>query len=107
MFSRLVEVRCQAGKRNEVVRAINEKALPILKKQQGFRDEIAMTSHDDPDRIVGLSFWDRREDAERYQRETFSQIAELLRPLCEGEPRISTFEVSTSTAHKISQERAA
>ena len=106
MFSRQVEVRCKAGKNNELVRAINEKVLPILRKQQGFRDEISLVSHDDPNRIVGLSFWDGQEDAERYQREAFSQVAEVLRPFCEGEPKISTFDVSTSTAHKITQQAA-
>ena len=106
MYTRLVEVRCKAGKNNEVARAIDEKVVPILRKQQGFRDEISLTSHDDPNRIVGLSFWDRREDAERYQREGFTQVAEILRPLCEGEPKISTFDVSTSTAHKITQKAA-
>ena len=106
MYTRLVDVRCKAGKSNELAKAVEEKVLPILRKQQGFRDEITLFSREDPNRCVGLSFWDRQEDAERYQREGFPQVAEVLRPLCEGEPTISTFDVSTSTTHKITQRAA-
>ena len=107
MFTRLVEVRCKAGKQKDLIKTINEKALPILRRQQGFRDEIVLVSHDNPNRVLGLSFWDSRQDAERYHREGFSQVAEVLRPQCEGEPTISTFDVSTSTAHNITQQEAA
>jgi quinol monooxygenase YgiN len=101
MFTRVVEIRCKAGKSNELSSAANEKALPILRQQQGFQDEIILTSSTDPNRIMALSFWARREDAERYHREQYSKIVEMLRPLCEGEPTVSTYDVNTSTAHHI------
>ena len=107
MFTRVVELRCKAGKTNEVASIANEKVLPILRKQQGFQDEIALVSNTDPTRMLALSFWNKREDAERYQREQFSRIAEMLRPLCEGEPVVSTYDVNTSTAHHITSGKAA
>jgi heme-degrading monooxygenase HmoA len=107
MFTRVVELKCKAGKTNEVASMANEKVLPILRKQQGFQDEIVLVSTTDPNRVSALSFWNRREDAERYQREQFSQIAAMLRPLCEGEPMISTFDVNTSTVHHITLGKAA
>jgi quinol monooxygenase YgiN len=107
MFTRVVELRCKAGKTNEVASLTTEKLLPILKKQQGFQDEIALVSNTDPTRVLALSFWTRREDAERYQREQFSKIAEMLRPLCEGEPVVSTYDVNTSTVHHITAGKAA
>lgn len=107
MFTRMVELKCKAGKNNELARLAREKLLAILRKQQGFQDVITLVSSADPNRMVSLSFWKQREDAERYQREQFSQIAEMLRPLCEGEPVVSTFEVSTSTVHNIDVEKVA
>ena len=101
MFTRVVEIRCKAGKSDELSRTANEKALPILRKQQGFQDEIILTSSTDPNHVMALSFWNRREDAEHYHRDQYPKIAEMLRPLCEGEPKISTCEVNTSTAHHI------
>jgi len=107
MFTRVVELRAKQGKTNELCSAASEKVLPILKKQQGFQDEIVLVSNTDSNRVLAQSFWNKREDVERYQREQFSQIAEMLRPLCEGEPVVSTFDVNLSTVHHITLGKAA
>jgi quinol monooxygenase YgiN len=107
MFTRLVELRAKPGKTDELCSAASEKVLPFLKKQQGFQDEIVLVSNTDPNRVLAQSFWNKREDAERYHRERFSKIAEMLRPLCEGEPVVSTFDVNTSTVHHIKLGKAA
>jgi hypothetical protein len=39
MFTRVVEITCKSGKAKELSNTINEKVLPILKKQTGFIDE--------------------------------------------------------------------
>lgn len=97
MFTRVVEIRCKAGKRDEVETLIKERLLPIVQTQQKFQDAVVLASKVDPNRVLGLSFWAGREDADQYQRERFSELAGLLRTLCEGEPVISTFDVSLST----------
>jgi heme-degrading monooxygenase HmoA len=107
MFTRMVELQCKAGKTNELARLAREKLLPILRKQQGFQDMITLVSLTDPNQMRSLSFWNKREDAERYQREQFSHVAEMLRPLCEGEPVVSMFAVNTSTVHNINIGKAA
>ena len=107
MFTRLVELKAKPGKTNELCSAATEKVLPILKKQQGFQDEIVLVSNTDANQVRALSFWNRREDAERYHREQFSHIAEMLRQLCDGEPVVSTFDVNTSTVHHITLGKAA
>ena len=107
MFTRVVELRAKPGKTNELCSAASEKVLPILKKQQGFQDEMVLVSNTGANQVLALSFWNRREDAERYNREHFSRIAEMLRPLCEGEPVVSTFDVNTSTVHHIKLGKAA
>ena len=38
MFTRVVEVTTKSGKAKELTSIINDKALPILKKQAGFVD---------------------------------------------------------------------
>ena len=42
MFTRAVELTSKPGKSKELAKAINERAVPILKKQQGFVDEIVL-----------------------------------------------------------------
>ena len=107
MFTRIVEMTSKSGKSQELANTINEKAVPILKKQRGFVDEIVLVSSGEPDRVLALSFWDKREDAEEYQREQDQKIHDSVRHLLEAEPEIRTFDVHTSTTHKIAASKAA
>lgn len=101
MFTRLVEATTKPGKARELSTTIAEKVLPILRKHNGFVDEITLVSEREPNRVLALSFWKTKEDAERYQREDFPKVKELLRPQLESDPRIEHFEVDTSTVHRI------
>ena len=107
MFTRTVEVTPKSGKARELANTINEKVLPILKKQPGFVDETLLVSDAEPNQILALSFWNTKEDAERYQREQYSAIQEMVRHLLEAEPVVRTFNVDSSTAHRILAEKAA
>jgi len=66
MYTRVVELNTKSGKASELTTIINNKVLPILKKQAGFVDETLLVSDTDSDRVLALSFWNTREDAERY-----------------------------------------
>ena len=107
MFTRVVELVSKQGKSRELSSAINEKIVPILKKQAGFVDEIVLVSDADSNRVLALSFWKTREDAERYQREQYNSVRETLQHLLEGDPVVRTFDVHTSTGHKITAGKAA
>jgi len=54
-----------------------------------------------------LSFWNKKDDAERYHREQYPEIYEILKHLLETEPVIRTFDVHTSTTHRIAAGKAA
>jgi heme-degrading monooxygenase HmoA len=58
-------------------------------------------SDTEPTRVLGLSFWNSKEDAERYQQEQYPKIYEMLKHLLETEPNIRTFDVHSSTTHRI------
>jgi heme-degrading monooxygenase HmoA len=107
MFTRAVELTSKSGKAKELSNIINEKVVPILKKQTGFVDETVLVSDTESTRILGLSFWSSKEDAERYHREQFPKIQEMLKHLPETEPVVRTFNVHTSTTHRIASGRAA
>jgi len=107
MFTRTVELTAKSGKGRELSITINDKVLPILKKQAGFVDETVLVSDAEPNRILALSFWNSKEDAERYHREQYPAIQEMVRHLLEVEPVIRTFNVDSSTTHKIAAGKAA
>lgn len=107
MFTRVVEVNLKSGKNRELATTLNEKILPMLKSQPGFVDEIILISESNPNRLLTLSFWKNKEDADRYQHETFPRVQETIRSMIEGSPTVQTFTVDTSTTHRIAAGRAA
>lgn len=107
MFTRIVELTAKPGKSAELARVINEETLPILDDQPGFLDEIVLISKENPDRLVALSFWQTPEDAEKYNREVFPRINEIVASVMANPARVQTFEVAASTVHDITTKRAA
>ena len=107
MFTRIVELTTKPGKNEQLSATINDKVLPILKKQKGFVDEMVFVSDKDNNRVLGISFWNTREDAEQYQHTEYSKVQETVRPLLDAEPVVRTYEVHTSTTHKIAAGKAA
>ncbi len=86
MFTRVVELVSKQSKARELSSTINDKIVPILKKQAGFEDEIVLVSDADSNRVLALSFWKTREDAERYQRKQYKSVRETLESVLEAEP---------------------
>lgn len=66
MFTRIVELTTKPGKDRELQDMVNDKVLQILKKQKGFVDEMVLVSEKENNRVLGLSFWNTKEDAEQY-----------------------------------------
>ena len=107
MYTRVVELTARKGQAKELVRTIDEKGTSILKGSQGFMDVMCLISDENPDRVLGLSFWNTKQDAERYTREQFPKFAELMRDSIEGTPTVRTFEVEHSSYHHVAQGKAA
>jgi quinol monooxygenase YgiN len=101
MHTRVIDIISKKGKTAELCRTIEDKVLPILKKQHGFIDELVMVSENDPNRLIAQSFWKTRDAAERYVREQYETVLETVLPLLENAPDIHTFGVRISTAHKL------
>ena len=98
MFARIFRVALKAGQGDEYTRAIEQKVIPILQKFTGFRDEMAMVSADGKE-AVAISFWDRKEDAEAYERAAYSDVRKALEPFMAGTPELHKYGVTVSTAH--------
>jgi len=107
MYTRVVELTSKSGKARHLCNTIDDKVLPILKRQVGFVDETVIVSDTEPDRVLVLSFWHTRADAQRYEREQFDAVQKTVQHLLETAPVIRTFDVHSSTAHKLAPERAA
>lgn len=101
MFVRVVEITAKSGKTNDLVRITSSQVLTILREQPGFVDEIVLQSPDDSNRVLALSFWKSRKDADNYNRDAFPKVNQLINNLTEQPPTVRPFEVTASTAHNI------
>jgi quinol monooxygenase YgiN len=107
MFTRIVELTPKAGKHKQLADMIDEKILPILKKQKGFIDEIVVVSDRDDNRVLAQGFWNSKEDAEQYHRAEYQKVHESIQHLLEAPPTLRTFNVHSSTMQRISTGKAA
>jgi quinol monooxygenase YgiN len=92
-FARNVHFQIKKGKEQEFNNLIEKEVLPILRKQNGFREEVTLVN---PTDAVGISLWDDRKSAETYRTETYPQVLAKLTPVIEGTPKVETYETASS-----------
>jgi hypothetical protein len=100
MFARSVSIRLKTNGLAEFSRLIEKEALPLLRKQKGFQDELAFVAPGGAE-AVAISLWDEKENADSYGRKTYPEVLKALGKVVEGTPQVRTFEVCNSTFHKI------
>ena len=105
MYTRNVSMKLKVNSAKEFTQTLENDVIPVLRKQKGFKDEITLVA---PERneAVAISFWDRKEDAEAYNREKYPEILKNLSKVVEGTPRVESFEVANSTSHQIAAKAA-
>jgi len=107
MFARVVGCQSKAGRSEQAGKKLKNDVLPILQKQPGFIDLLTLSDKANPERLVCISLWTSRRDADEYHRQHYDTITEILKPVLESPPTLETFAVNLSTAHRIAVGRAA
>jgi len=107
MFTRVVEIEAKTGKSEQAITKLRNEVVPVLQKQPGFIDLIALRDSDNPQRVMCLSFWNSKESATHYQREHYDSIVQMLKSVLETTPTLETLQVEISTPHRIAIGRAA
>lgn len=100
MFSRIITMHPKPNSVAQLTKAVEEQVLPMLRKQEGFQDEFFFVSSDGKD-ATAISLWDRQANAESYSHKAYPQVAQILTNLLEGSPQVKTYDVVSSTRHKI------
>jgi hypothetical protein len=100
MYARNVSMNLKPNAAREFTQTFEKDILPLLRKQDGFKDEITFLGTDGKE-VLAISLWDRKENAERYGRETYPQVLKGLARVVQGTPAVQAYEVANSTWHKI------
>ena len=93
-FGRNVNFTVKAGKVDEFNRLMNTEILPLLKKENGFREEITFLRGNTG---MSVSTWDDRVGAETYHTKTYPEVLKKLNPVLEGTPRVDTWDAVLTT----------
>ncbi len=106
MFARSVSMRLKANTAAQFNSTLQDEVLPLLRKQNGFQDELVLISSDGTE-AIGISLWHQKDNAEAYQSKTYPDVEKILSKVTEGTPQVQTYEVSISTFHKVAAQSGA
>jgi quinol monooxygenase YgiN len=100
MFARNVSIRLKPNTLNDFNQTFEKEIVPMLRKQAGFRDEIALVS-DDQSYVTAISLWDSKEQAEAYNTSTYPAVLKTLDKFLVDPPKVRMSNVVSSTSHKL------
>ena len=100
MFARNVSIHMKSKTLSDYTRTFEKDVLPLLRKQNGFKDEITFAGVGGLD-VTAISLWENKIDAEAYNTNTYPQVLKTMARFIEGTPKVQTSEVVNSTFHKI------
>lgn len=94
-FARNVQFQVKNGKEVELNHLFEKEVLPMLRKQDGFQEEVTLVN---PKGAHFISLWDNRKNAETYATATYPQVLAKLTAFIVGTPTIETYETASSYA---------
>lgn len=80
MFARILEFTPKMEKKDELIKVVKNEILPILKKQHGFMEILPFVPENRTEKVLAISLWNDRKDAERYERDWFPKVEQMLQP---------------------------
>jgi hypothetical protein len=84
---------------SDYTRTFEKDVLPLLRKQNGFRDEIAFSGPNGTD-VTAISLWDNKANAEAYNSNIYPDVVKTLARVMDGTPQVQSGEVVNSTIHQ-------
>jgi hypothetical protein len=100
MFARNVSIHLKSNMLSDYTRTFEKDVLPLLRRQNGFKDEITFAGAGGVD-VTAISLWENKTDAEAYNTNTYPQVLKTIERFIEGTPKVQTSDVVNSTFHKI------
>ena len=97
MFARVLDFEPKIEKKEEFVRVLKNEVLPILKKQTGFLEILPFfPERMKEEKVYIVSLWNTKSDAERYGRETYSKVHDIVKPFLATPINISFYTLETT-----------
>ena len=102
MFARTLTFEINVEKKEELVTTIKDQVLPILHKQIGFLEMLPFfQTKASVEKVFTISIWTTQNDAERYQREFYPQVLEILKPFVVAPVEVSYSNLETTLCDRF------
>jgi len=96
MFARILEFTLQMEKKEEFVKVVKNQLLPLLKKQPGFLDILPLVPEQKDEKIIAISLWTEKRDLERYERNIYPEIQQIMKPCLLTPVEVKPYTVETT-----------
>jgi len=108
MFARILNYEVKPEKKEEFVKIVKNEVVPILKKQPGFLEVLPFF----PEKIreekaVTISLWATRAEAERYEREMYPSVLNIVKPFLTNPVTVSHYKLETAVCEHFVEALAA
>jgi len=80
MFARILEFVPKFERKEELIKTVRNEILPMLKKQPGFLELLPFVPEIRNEKVINITLWMEKKDAERYEREVFPKVEQILQP---------------------------
>lgn len=108
MFARILEFEIKMEKKDEFIKVVRNEILPILKKQTGFLDILPLFPEKmREEKVYNISLWTAKTDAERYEREVYPRVHDILKPYLTTPVTVKPFLVETTLCEHFVEALAA
>jgi hypothetical protein len=98
MFARNVYFHLKSNMLSDYTRTLENEILPLLRKQNGFKDEITLSNPGSQD-AISISLWESKANADAYNTNLYPEVLRTFARMIDGTPKVQTFEAVTSTFH--------
>lgn len=97
MFARILDCEVKLEKKEEFVKVVKNEILPILNKQLGFLEILPFFPDQITERkVITISLWATKADAERYEREFYPKVHEIIKPYITTPLAVRPYTVETT-----------
>ena len=94
MWARLIEVKIDPHKMNEMRRIYNEELVPVVKAQKGNIDVFLMESVDRRGTVISVTFWESEEDGNAYEEsKTYLKMVNKVKHTFTDTPTLWAYEI--------------
>jgi heme-degrading monooxygenase HmoA len=108
MFARILDFNVKMEKKEEFVKVMKNQVLPILKKQTGFLEILPFFPEKmREDRVFNISLWATKQDADRYEREFYPKVNDIVKPFLTSPVAVNYYNLETTLCEHFVEALAA